>query len=104
MSNTLKSAADIETLQRHIVDNPYSVAARLDLAKAYQAQSYPDLAAGEAYIALLLVDECLGKTGEYEDEACEAAAKDFQHVHTSTSDGERDEVVAWVEGEVKDGM
>ena len=68
----------IQSLQDTIEASPYSIPARLALAKAYQAHQYPDLAAGEAYLALLLVDECLGATGEFEAEALEAALAAYE--------------------------
>ena len=49
---------------------------RLNLAKAYRSLGYPDLAIGDAYKALLLVDEVAEK-GEYHDEALEAAYADY---------------------------
>lgn len=49
---------------------------RLNLAQAYKALGYPDLAAGDAYKALLLVDEVV-QEGEYHEEAREAANVDF---------------------------
>lgn len=74
MSNSLP---DIAHLHDSVSSKPYSISSRLDLAKAYREHEYPDLAVGEAYIALLLVDECVGESGEFEDEAVEAAIADF---------------------------
>jgi hypothetical protein len=114
MSNAC-SFQGIATLQESIVERPYSITARLNLARAYQAHGYPDLTVGEAYIALLLVDECLGDPREFEDEAYEAALGDFDQAHSGEAshsnvredadDDERDErVIAWVGVTVKDGM
>lgn len=61
--------------QQATVEEPYSISSRLRLSKAYQALGYPDLAAGDAYKALILVDEVLDE-GEYHDEALEAARTD----------------------------
>lgn len=46
------------------------------MAKAYRSLGYPDLAIGDAYKALLLVDE-VAEEGEYHDEALEAANADY---------------------------
>jgi hypothetical protein len=46
------------------------------LAEAYRLLGYPDLAAGDAYKALLLIDE-VAEDGEYHEEALEAAKDDF---------------------------
>jgi hypothetical protein len=46
------------------------------LAKAYRDLGYPDLAIGDAYKALLLVDE-VAEEGEYHEEAVEAANADY---------------------------
>lgn len=63
-------------LQHATPEQPYSIAHRLNLARAYKNLGYPDLAAGDAYKALILVDE-LVEEGEYHDEALEAARTDL---------------------------
>lgn len=63
-------------LQKATPEQPYSIPHRLNLAKAYKELGYPDLAAGDAYKALILVDE-LTEEGEYHDEALEAAHADL---------------------------
>lgn len=63
-------------LQRQTPEQPYSIVHRLNLAKAYKSLGYPDLAIGDAYKALLLVDE-VTEEGEYHEEALEAANADF---------------------------
>ncbi|KAF2192607.1 hypothetical protein K469DRAFT_731103 [Zopfia rhizophila CBS 207.26] len=57
-------------------NRPYSITLRLKLAAAYRSLGYPDLAAGEAYKALLLIDEVM-EEGEYHDAAMEAAKTDI---------------------------
>ncbi|KAK8161627.1 hypothetical protein IWX90DRAFT_275439 [Phyllosticta citrichinensis] len=64
-------------LRNGISQSPYSVALRLQVAELYRILAYPDLAAGEAYKALLLVDEVLDESGEYHDEAWEAAEQEM---------------------------
>ncbi|ORX98317.1 hypothetical protein BCR34DRAFT_606987 [Clohesyomyces aquaticus] len=63
-------------LQDRLSDQPYSIILRLELAKAYKALGYPDLAAGDAYKALLLVDE-VADEGEFYEEALSAARLDM---------------------------
>jgi hypothetical protein len=67
---------ELVTLQQTTLEEPYSILHRLKLAKAYKDLGYPDLAAGDAYKALILVDEVVD-AGEYYDEALEAARTDF---------------------------
>jgi hypothetical protein len=63
------------TLQRATSERPYSIAHRLEIAEAYECLGYPDLAAGDAYKALLLIDE-VAEEGEYHEEATAAAIGD----------------------------
>jgi len=70
-----KLTEDLVALQETTVEEPYSISCRLRLAKAYQVLGYPDLAAGDAYKALMLVDEVV-QEGEYHDEALQAAWAD----------------------------
>ena len=67
-----------ETLLSRLPDEPYSTKLRLRLAQSYARLGYPDLAAGEAYIALLLSDEILDTGGEYHDEVFTAAVADMR--------------------------
>lgn len=100
-------SSDVQRQQSDVDENPYSIAARLKLSKTYQDYGYADLAVGEAYIALLLVDECLGESGEFEDEACEAAVGDYAKVvvcSSSDEDEARDSVRKHVGEAVKDEM
>ncbi|KAL6712444.1 hypothetical protein ACN47E_000321 [Coniothyrium glycines] len=64
------------TLQDDIKHQPYSITRRLTLAHAYKSLGYPDLAAGDAYKALLLIDEVTEET-EYHDEAMMIAQIDI---------------------------
>lgn len=93
----------VVSLQDAITYTPYSIRLRLRLSQAYQKSGYPDLATGEAYVALLLVDECLGVTGEFEDEAFEAALKDLvAEGRDVAQEDQHDTVSAIVEGPLKD--
>jgi hypothetical protein len=62
---------DLIALQEATPEQPYSIPHRLKLAKAYQQLGYPDLAASDAYKALLLIDEVV-EEGEYYEEVLEA--------------------------------
>lgn len=63
-------------LQQKTSTSPFSIVHRLSLARAYRDLGYPDLAVGDAYKALLLVDE-VAEDGEYYDEALIAATLDY---------------------------
>ncbi|KAF2110086.1 hypothetical protein BDV96DRAFT_584335 [Lophiotrema nucula] len=65
----------LKELQARLPDEPYSIVLRLELANGYKDLGYPDLAAGDAYKALLLIDEVL-QDGEYHEEALSAARND----------------------------
>jgi hypothetical protein len=96
--------AELVALQENTLEEPYSILHRLKLAKVYKKLGYPDLAAGDAYKALILVDEIVDE-GEYYDEALRAAWTDFvseklvdlaintEKEGDSTPD---DEVMSWV--------
>jgi hypothetical protein len=63
-------------LQEATPEHPYSIPHRLKLAKAYKQLGYPDLAASDAYKALLLIDEVV-EEGEYYEEVLEAMRDDW---------------------------
>ncbi|OCL04336.1 hypothetical protein AOQ84DRAFT_120174 [Glonium stellatum] len=64
-----------EVLRDLLLENPYCIDLRIKLARSYQLLGYPDLAAGESYKALLLIDEVVDEAGEYHESALEAAKK-----------------------------
>jgi hypothetical protein len=72
-SSYRQSLLGLEQLQERLRDAPYSIEVRIKLARAYKLLGYPDLAVGEAYKALLLIDEVLEEGGEYHEEALDAA-------------------------------
>ncbi|KAF2632847.1 hypothetical protein BU25DRAFT_84490 [Macroventuria anomochaeta] len=76
MERRTRITNELVALQQQTPEQPYSIAHRLKLAKAYRSLGYPDLAVGDAYKALLLVDE-VAEEGEYHDEALEAANADY---------------------------
>jgi hypothetical protein len=69
-----------ETLLTQRQKSPYDPAVYLALADAHEALGYPDLAAGDAYKALLLCDELDG--GEYEERVREVLSEEAAEVHS----------------------
>ena len=57
----------------HIEQSPYSCSSYMQRAVCHEKLGYPDLAAGDAYRALLLTDELLDESGEWHELAVEAA-------------------------------
>lgn len=70
-------------LQNKTPHQPYSIIHRLNLARAYHDLGYPELAASDAYKALLLVDE-VSEEAEFHDEALEAALTDLETCKEAT--------------------
>ncbi|KAF1991922.1 hypothetical protein K402DRAFT_388476 [Aulographum hederae CBS 113979] len=67
----------IRDLHTRVQGRPYSIPVRLHLAHTYLVEGYPDLAVGEAYKALLLVDEAGDESGEYHELATAALRSDI---------------------------
>ena len=69
------------------------MAHRLNLGRHYLHTGYPDLAAGEAYLSLLLLDEIEDESAEWHEQAVHAATKDLrslsEHHDERRSDCER---------------
>jgi len=59
-----------------VLQSPYSISTRLALANHYIDLGYPDLAVGEAYLALLLIDEYEDEIGEWHDNVVHALESD----------------------------
>ncbi|KAI2477640.1 hypothetical protein Ptr902_10802 [Pyrenophora tritici-repentis] len=106
-SNVLRErlTRELVGLQETTIDQPYSILHRLRLAKAYRDLGYPDLAAGDAYKALILIDE-VAQEGEYHDDALEAARTDIatEQMRDVAVDSEKevtsfedDEIAAWAQ-------
>ncbi|BEI93697.1 uncharacterized protein CcaverHIS019_0601560 [Cutaneotrichosporon cavernicola] len=77
--NDVDPSSDTALLHRakitaRLADSPYDLIAYLERAHVHLALGYPDLAAGDAYRALLLADEARTEGFEYHDEAAEALA------------------------------
>ncbi|KAF1913712.1 hypothetical protein BDU57DRAFT_531586 [Ampelomyces quisqualis] len=93
-------------LQEATPNQPYSISHRLELARAYKRLGYPDLAASDAYKALLLIDEVV-EEGEYHDDALEAARDDWNSVKLAgisingqsitQSDYDEDDATIWAQ-------
>jgi hypothetical protein len=77
--------AKLVELQGSLADQPYSISLRLKLAATYRNLGYPDLAAGDAYKALLLVDEVL-EEGEYHEKALNSANSDASSLKALVSE------------------
>ena len=60
------------SLTSEIHSNPYNLKFYLQRAGCYEELGFADLAAGDAYRALLLTDEILDESGEYHERAIEA--------------------------------
>lgn len=72
---------DIYTV--HIEESPYDCDPYIRRALCYEKLGYPDLAAGDAYRALLLTDEVLDESGEWHElavEALESSARKVEKV------------------------
>ena len=70
---------ELEILRNLLPNNPYCIDLRIKLAQSYQLLGYPDLAAGESYKALLLIDEVVDEAGEYHENALGAAKELIKH-------------------------
>jgi hypothetical protein len=84
LSGTSEEEMDIRTetllLERQqmtdqLLSNPYDLISYLKRAVVYTNLSYPDLAAGDAYRALLLTDEARDESFEYHHQAIESLGK-----------------------------
>ena len=63
-------------LTKQMLANPYSAQIYLKRALCYEHLGFPDLAAGDAYKALLLIDEIQDPSGQYHVRALEAFSVD----------------------------
>jgi hypothetical protein len=96
--------ASISPLQVAVLERPYSIKSRLSLSREYARLGYPDLSAGEAYMALLLIDEVRDDSGEYHEEALEAAKEDISEEGGATDEVQKLEeqnVIEWAQGRVE---
>ncbi|KAL8942592.1 MAG: hypothetical protein Q9216_001574 [Gyalolechia sp. 2 TL-2023] len=81
MENTddlIKLLQKRDLLTRKLSEHPYSFATYFKRAECHEELGYPDLAVGDAYRALLLIDEISDESGEYHEEASEAFRKDLE--------------------------
>ena len=76
-------------LRKKLSEEPHSPVVTLQLSQNFVDLGYPDLAAGYAYKALLLIDEIFEDSGEYHDQALEAARVSI----TSSDDNRTDDGV-----------
>ena len=85
----MANADTVMLLQSSILMKPYNIGYRLNLAEAYKQCQYPDLAAGEAYIALLLIDEASDESSDYFEDTI-AATKDAISVSNDRNKSSRE--------------
>ncbi|KAI4185047.1 MAG: hypothetical protein L6R41_004364 [Letrouitia leprolyta] len=65
-------------LTKFLSEHPYSSATYTKRAECHEQLGYPDLAVGDVYRALLLIDEMSDESGEYHKETLEAFRTDFR--------------------------
>jgi hypothetical protein len=88
--------------QRDMAQNPYRLMPRLELARLYEKLEYHDLAVGESYRAILLIDEILDETGEYHASALEAAMVEHRQNGLSTISTQQSDADASGSGEIEE--
>ncbi|KAL9023270.1 MAG: hypothetical protein Q9196_007305, partial [Gyalolechia fulgens] len=66
-----------ELLTTKLSEHPYSFVTYSERAQCHEELGYPDLAIGDAYRMLLLIDEISDVSGEYHEEASDALREDF---------------------------
>lgn len=64
-----------QLLTSQLSNSPYECRCYLKRALCHELLGFPDLAAGDAYRALLLTDEVQDESGEYHEQAIEAIKK-----------------------------
>ena len=77
--------AGFQSLHRSIKNNPYNPDLYLSRADWFEAQGFPDLAAGDAYKALLLSDDIRNASGEYHEEVLNAVESLATHSQEGTN-------------------
>ena len=89
--NPSEDLAQRQRLTENLYQTPYDACLYLDRAKCYEELGFPDLAAGDAYKALLLTDEAQDESGEHHAQALEAIeACGGPRLNGCTSDREGD--------------
>lgn len=68
----LSTFCERQLLTSQLSDSPYECGCYLKRARCHELLGFPDLAAGDAYRALLLTDEVQDDSGEYHEQAIEA--------------------------------
>ena len=72
MSDRTDASTKHETITEELYRSPYSPLLYVRRAISYQDLGYPDLAAGDAYKALLLTDDASDESGEYHEQVLRA--------------------------------
>ncbi|KAL8917279.1 MAG: hypothetical protein Q9208_008055 [Pyrenodesmia sp. 3 TL-2023] len=78
-----------DALTSQLAQAPYSYITYLKRAECHNDLCFADLGAGDAYRALLLIDEVSDESGEYHEQALETVRRDLENGETSTDDGRR---------------
>ncbi|KAL8834206.1 MAG: hypothetical protein Q9170_003863 [Blastenia crenularia] len=68
-----------ENFTKRLSESPYSCIVYLKRAECHEQLRYPDLAAGDVYRALLLIDEISDESGEYHEQALAAFEEDLRN-------------------------
>lgn len=76
-----------DTSTLHIEKSPYDCDPYIRRSLCYEELAYPDLAAGDAYKALLLTDELLDESGEWHELAVEAVEPRIKKVDKVLANG-----------------
>jgi hypothetical protein len=77
---------DRQRFTDRLSDNPYNARTYLFRADSYLALGFPDLAAGDAYKALLLTDEAIDASGEYHEQAQDALSPAWENEYGSVEE------------------
>ncbi|MCJ1354551.1 MAG: hypothetical protein MMC33_004540 [Icmadophila ericetorum] len=73
-----------QSFTEQLYQSPYNVRLYLQRADCHEALGFPDLAAGDAYKALLLLDEAGDESGEYHDQSYHTLETEIhEEVHTN---------------------
>lgn len=70
----------IISAQKDVGADPYNIPLRTQLMFKYEEAGYHDLAAGEAYRAILLYDELADDSGEFHEEAIIIARRVVENI------------------------
>lgn len=87
-----KQLEEHKRLTSELLQSPYDPSLYISRASVYHELGYPDLCAGDAYKALLLMDELEDESGEYHEQASSA----FKSRCSSSDTNLEDLTVTWI--------